>query len=668
MVKKKLIAGLVASLIVFSLVSSVAGELEQSSKEFFRADAGDAQIVAVNETVNFSGSASGGVEPYNYSWNFNRFYIGFEGFSWGMDTTIDAYGDNVTWVYNSSGLYIVKLEVRDNQSNIAEDYTAVIVLSEEWISNYHNFTTQCEHYNMSYQDWLDKFEELKYHYEDCLANYSLVESLYNYLVNLSANWSFYYQKLLETIYEIKQNCSYLQNLTFEDYFDNVTGCWNLSDYNETFSQLCENWEENVNILRNATETLKNYTFGFEDWQSWKDNFTFNCSIWLNICMDLNFTINNLSVEYEQNNTWYMNLTASYANWNTACGSWIEKLYSIGGFTKKWRTNYNWSCGFELINTSHKDWQSYYQKLYEIDLSHLYEKLSSLNTTIQAANLSANYTHWLQIIINLTQELRDIMIAQNWTGEWKKWLERYKEWEENATAVQEKLEKVREHYQNIRNYISNWSTENITTCKHNISLYIENFAGYAANWTAYYSNLTDYYGNFSLELNISMELTIVGDKINISKEFGFVLIAGYNNTSASVWITHEMSVEVIKQFSVDKKLVVKVSGGAQDANKTLRIVIPANAINISRLEILFDNVPLAKEYINWTVDGELLIILIKVPHFSEHIITVQEALVEVPPTAPPIIPDHYKPLAILLAIIVIIVAAVYLYNFRKKKAL
>ncbi|MDI6708265.1 MAG: PKD domain-containing protein [Candidatus Thermoplasmatota archaeon] len=663
--KTKFVTLLLVTLMAFSVAFVHAGV---SSKEPLRADAGNAQIVSVNETVNFFGSAIGGEEPYNYSWNFNRFYASLEDFSFGSDTTIDAYEQNVTWIYNLSGLYIVELIVEDNASIKKSDCTAVIVLSEYWATLYNNWAQQCEQFSANYSTWLSEYEDFWSDYEALLANYSSAITSYEYLVNLSGNWSQNYEELLEIILEIKQNCSALENLTVADYFED--GMWNLSAYNESYSKLYEFWELKVQFFKDKIETLRNCTFGALDWQEWKDNFTTICGCWINRTVELNFTVSNLLVEYQQNSSCYVNLESVYNNWNTNYGSWIEYIHSFmqgwGGFTKNWSTKYNWSKGLGSITSAYKNWQTHNQTLAQINVSELFENLESLNESIAEPNLSANYTQWLRDINNLTEELLDIL-AQNWSAYYKTWSEKYKVWEEYASALKEKFdeyyEKLKEHYQEIKNYTQRWTPENITKYKQNISLYIENFAGYANNWMSYFKNLTGYYGNLTPELNISMQLTILGEQINLEREFGFVLVAGYNNTSANVWITHEMGIRVKKQFSVDKKLELVVSGTAQDANKTLRIVLPAEAINVSRLEVLFDNQLLAQEYINWTVDNELLIILIKVPYFSEHTVTIQEA----PRKISPAIPEYYTWLAIGMAIIIIVLAAVYLYNFKKKKA-
>jgi hypothetical protein len=62
----------------------------------------------IGEDIDFNGTASGGVEPYNYTWNFG------DGNS--------LYGQNVSYNYSNNGTYTVNLTVKDNDTESKVDW------------------------------------------------------------------------------------------------------------------------------------------------------------------------------------------------------------------------------------------------------------------------------------------------------------------------------------------------------------------------------------------------------------------------------------------------------------------------------------------------------------------------------------------------------------------
>ncbi len=66
-------------------------------------------------TVQFTSSATGGVQPYSYSWDLG---------DGGTSTT-----QNPTHVYTNAGVYLVRLTVRDNAGSTAFDSTSITVTS-----------------------------------------------------------------------------------------------------------------------------------------------------------------------------------------------------------------------------------------------------------------------------------------------------------------------------------------------------------------------------------------------------------------------------------------------------------------------------------------------------------------------------------------------------------
>ena len=79
----------------------------------FSADANGPYFGLVNETIEFIGSVIGGTPPYQWHWDFSD----------GTSST----DQNPVHTYNMTGLYIVNLTVEDDEGNIANDNTTVIV-------------------------------------------------------------------------------------------------------------------------------------------------------------------------------------------------------------------------------------------------------------------------------------------------------------------------------------------------------------------------------------------------------------------------------------------------------------------------------------------------------------------------------------------------------------
>jgi PKD repeat protein len=81
------------------------------------ADAAGNYTGSVGEIIEFSGSASGGVEPYNWSWNF------------GDGNTSDL--KNPSNIYDEEGTYEVNLTVTDFNNSTAWAITFAIIEAEE---------------------------------------------------------------------------------------------------------------------------------------------------------------------------------------------------------------------------------------------------------------------------------------------------------------------------------------------------------------------------------------------------------------------------------------------------------------------------------------------------------------------------------------------------------
>jgi len=89
---------------------------DDKDEEEFEADAGDEYKAKVNETIKFEGKADGGVEPYNWSWDFGDGNTSTE--------------QNPEHAFNATGTYTATLTVTDDEGNIATD-TAEVEIEEE---------------------------------------------------------------------------------------------------------------------------------------------------------------------------------------------------------------------------------------------------------------------------------------------------------------------------------------------------------------------------------------------------------------------------------------------------------------------------------------------------------------------------------------------------------
>jgi len=83
------------------------------------ADAGGPYSGAVDDDVEITGSASGGVPPYSYYWDLDD-----------DGEYDDATGATVTWLWDEPGDYIIWLKVIDDEDNTAIDYASVTITKE----------------------------------------------------------------------------------------------------------------------------------------------------------------------------------------------------------------------------------------------------------------------------------------------------------------------------------------------------------------------------------------------------------------------------------------------------------------------------------------------------------------------------------------------------------
>ena len=90
---------------------------EEEEEVEFTADAGDEYEAKVNETIEFEGKAEGGVEPYNWSWDF------------GDDN--NSTEKDPEYAYNETGTYTVILTVTDDEGNVATDTATVTIEAED---------------------------------------------------------------------------------------------------------------------------------------------------------------------------------------------------------------------------------------------------------------------------------------------------------------------------------------------------------------------------------------------------------------------------------------------------------------------------------------------------------------------------------------------------------
>jgi uncharacterized membrane protein len=89
---------------------------DEEDEDELEVDAGDEYEGLVNETIQFEGEAEGGIEPYNWSWDFGN----------GNTSTVQ----NPTYIYNQSGNYTAILMVTDDEGNIATDNADVYIKDE----------------------------------------------------------------------------------------------------------------------------------------------------------------------------------------------------------------------------------------------------------------------------------------------------------------------------------------------------------------------------------------------------------------------------------------------------------------------------------------------------------------------------------------------------------
>jgi len=99
------------------VVSAIDIEHDDGENEDeLKVDAGDEYEGLVNNTIQFEGEAQGGVEPYNWSWDF------------GDGNT--SFMQNPTNVYNESGNYTAILTVTDDEGTVKSD-SAVVEIKDE---------------------------------------------------------------------------------------------------------------------------------------------------------------------------------------------------------------------------------------------------------------------------------------------------------------------------------------------------------------------------------------------------------------------------------------------------------------------------------------------------------------------------------------------------------
>lgn len=92
-----------------------------TTKDGFTASANGKYEGDVGEDIQFLGSATGGEEPYNWSWNFGDGNISYE--------------QNPIHNYSTAGVFAVNLTVTDNTSATAWDNTVAEIGQEEEESN-----------------------------------------------------------------------------------------------------------------------------------------------------------------------------------------------------------------------------------------------------------------------------------------------------------------------------------------------------------------------------------------------------------------------------------------------------------------------------------------------------------------------------------------------------
>jgi len=97
-------------------------EEEKDTDEYENVDEEDDGFIAdgdgpyfgeIFEDIEFKGNASGGTQPYNYTWNFGD--------------GDNSYGQNLTHNYSTNGTYKVNLTVVDNESRVDWYLTSAII-------------------------------------------------------------------------------------------------------------------------------------------------------------------------------------------------------------------------------------------------------------------------------------------------------------------------------------------------------------------------------------------------------------------------------------------------------------------------------------------------------------------------------------------------------------
>jgi hypothetical protein len=154
---------------------------------------------------------------------------------------------------------------------------------------------------------------------------------------------------------------------------------------------------------------------------------------------------------------------------------------------------------------------------------------------------------------------------------------------------------------------------------------ENYTVCYENWLEYYENWSSYYQNLTESVSINMTIMVGGTEIDLTREIGFVLVDPNGNASACAWGTSNITITVLKHLGDDKCMVLEISAprSSNYYNKSIRIILPPRLLDPSRIEILFDNTPLSEDYINITLSAGSLMIIINIPYFSTHLITLRE---------------------------------------------
>jgi hypothetical protein len=114
---KKILNIFIVLMILISISSIVIADDNEENENEFEVDAGGDYKAMMNETIQFFGSADGGVEPYVWYWDFGDGYNSTE--------------QNPTHVYSEEGKYEILLKVIDDEGNITTDDGEVEIENEE---------------------------------------------------------------------------------------------------------------------------------------------------------------------------------------------------------------------------------------------------------------------------------------------------------------------------------------------------------------------------------------------------------------------------------------------------------------------------------------------------------------------------------------------------------